>query len=128
MVVLEKKDLSALGDLAMDQWGLVTRHFLDLKSVSLVTSVTRKTVLISVGAFVLAQETLTDLGSRCIDRGATLETETKSYAKRVVNEVLATARLKKAEAKKSVATSSSEGDNSSPAPESAKKEAESMQV
>lgn len=128
MVVLEKKDLSALGDLAMDQWGLVTRHFLDLKSVSLVTSVTRKTVLISVGAVLLAQETLTDLGSRCIDRGATLETETKSYAKRVVKEVLATARLKKAEAKKSVATSSSEGDNPSPAPASVEKEPQSMQV
>lgn len=85
--------------------GLLTKQIQEFSKVS---ALARKTLLISVGAVVLFQETLSSLTIRCIDRGAVLEAETKKYAGRVVNEILTTARIKKAEVKKSASAVSKE--------------------
>lgn len=79
-----------------------SKQIQDFPSFGKIGAVARKTLLISVGAVILVQETLASLTLRCIDRGVELEADTKKYAGRVVKEILTTARLKKAEVKKSV--------------------------
>ncbi|MDF1667351.1 MAG: hypothetical protein P1V97_36735 [Planctomycetota bacterium] len=108
MSTVSKPHQESIQSFSKDSIGLMTKQIREISSIAKISAVARKTILISVGAVILVQETLSSLTVRCIDRGAELEADTKKYAGRVVKEILTTARLKKAEVKKSVVTVSNE--------------------
>jgi polyhydroxyalkanoate synthesis regulator phasin len=101
-------------EIARDKANKTVQQFRQLPAVTLAKKITRNTILAGLGAFVIVREQFNKVADRCIDRGSEVEQDTKQYARKVVDEILTTARLKKAEVKMAVETSDKSTDLTAP--------------